>query len=544
MAKERKPRARTRPRGTPTHVISVPLRPSLKALSVVTMRLEAGRRAYNACLGHAIARKEAMRADPDFEKAKALPRGKPGSPEAKARRDAFRALGDKHGFNETALMSYGSGLRQAWVRDHVGAQEAQVLGRRAYLATQRWDLGLGGKPRFKSAGRGLRSLEVKDGCGDIKAVVEECRVIGVKVAGLHIDLAPLPGQPSSRKDREASVERERLEVAIAFGGLRSVRVVRSIVKGRPALRAQCVVDGRPPLRHKVGKGTVSVDVGPSILSVVAADANGAPVPEAIGHYELAKEVEDRSKQLRRLQRHLDRQHRAGSPECYDDKRRHKSTCVWWKATSKAALKAKADIAEAHRKIAAARKTSHGRTTNGLLAYGANVRAEKANYTAWQKTFPRSVRDRAVGQAMRELSRKAENAGGTAYPYATRTTALSQTCACGHREKKPLSQRWHRCPNCGRGAQRDLFSAFLGLHVRPVEGTSGAIADLLDLKGASEDWDAFAPYLQEAGGLSRPSSTNHRGRRPCSQRSLARTKARRKAKANSATEVVGSNSEKP
>jgi putative transposase len=72
-----------------------------------------------------------------------------------------------------------------------------------------------------------------------------------------------------------------------------------------------------------------------------------------------------------------------------------------------------------------------------------------------------VRDRAPGLLVETIRRKADSAGGdNLYEYNPNTTALSQTCLCGNREKKPLSQRVYRC-ECGITEHRDLFSAYLG-----------------------------------------------------------------------------------
>ena len=67
-----------------------------------------------------------------------------------------------------------------------------------------------------------------------------------------------------------------------------------------------------------------------------------------------------------------------------------------------------------------------------------------------------------------LRRKAESAGGKVIAFPTRTTALSQTCHCGRRAKKPLSMRWHQCSACGASAQRDLYSAHLARFVYQAE----------------------------------------------------------------------------
>jgi putative transposase len=112
-----------------------------------------------------------------------------------------------------------------------------------------------------------------------------------------------------------------------------------------------------------------------------------------------------------------------------------------------------------------------------------------------------------------------------YEYNPNTTGLSQTWLCGNRQKKPLSQRAHRC-GCGIKEHRDLSSAYLGLHVgRQADGL-----DRLDLEAANHGW---LLHRQDVDGSPRPSRTaplNRRGRRhPPSRRSLARIKARRAAK---------------
>jgi putative transposase len=168
---------------------------------------------------------------------------------------------------------------------------------------------------------------------------------------------------------------------------------------------------------------------------------------------------------------------------------------------------------------------NGALGNRLLGHGADIACERLNYVSWQKNFPRSVRDRAPGLLVEMMRRKAGSAGGgRLYEYNPRTTALSQTCLCGNREKKPLSQRVHRC-ECGTTEDRDLFSAYLGLHVR----TQADGVDRLDLQPANQGW-LHRQDVDESPKSSRSAlARKRRGRRhPPSRRSVARIKARRKA----------------
>ena len=85
------------------------------------------------------------------------------------------------------------------------------------------------------------------------------------------------------------------------------------------------------------------------------------------------------------------------------------------------------------------------------------------YRSFQKLYGKSVNRRAPGLFVSSLRRKAESAGGKVEEFSTYRTKLSQTCHCGKREKKKLSQRWPDC-SCGVEAQRDLYNAYLAKFV--------------------------------------------------------------------------------
>ena len=112
-----------------------------------------------------------------------------------------------------------------------------------------------------------------------------------------------------------------------------------------------------------------------------------------------------------------------------------------------------------------RQTLHGNLHNRILGLGTNITIEENSYKSFQRNYGRSVRDRAPGGFITGLIHKAESAGGCIQVGDPRKATPSQSCVCGARKKKPLSQRVHTCEDCGIGPiQRDIFSAFLWRHI--------------------------------------------------------------------------------
>jgi len=493
-SEEQKPRARKRPKGAPTHVRSWRLRPDPRQHRVM------------------------VKADPAWQAARQLPlRTKK---ERAARSAAFAAVGAAHGFNLGEAQSFASSLRKSWVREHLPAQETQNLGARAFDAVNQWHVGRKGKPRFKNTKRGLHSLAAKDGHGALRPKTDATgRLVGLQWGGGFVVAIAGPAQ-TGRRGGEQQTELAEIEELIAAGRVLSTRIVRTVINGRDTYRLQLVMDGHQARRHPVGDGRVSFDLGPSQIAVAVQRSDGS----STGWIEpLADRIRLNTVRLRRAQRRVDRQHRGGSPGCFHPDGSHKpGRCQWER--SHAAQRSTTQVAEQHRRLAEHRNTLHGALANRLFAYGADMACEKLNYVAWQKNFPRIVRDRAPGLLVEMIRRKAASAGGERlYEFNTTTTALSQTCLCGKRKKKPLSQRVHRC-ECGITEDRDLMSAYLGLHVhRQADGV-----DRLDLEAANHGW----LHRHDVDGTPRSGRIavlKRRGRRhPPSRRSVARIKARRAA----------------
>ncbi|HEV2583269.1 MAG TPA: transposase, partial [Ktedonobacteraceae bacterium] len=249
---------------------------------------------------------------------------------------------------------------------------------------------------------------------------------------------------------------------------------------------QLILEGKPyhKPKHTVGTGVVGLDLGPSTIAIVPREGEARLLP-------LCEELTPDACAKRRLQRKLDRQRRANNPQNYDDKgriKKHGKRRLAWK-NSKGYLATRRRLVHQERKLAAHRRSLHGRLVHEIVRTGNTVRTEKLSYRAWQKQYGKSVGHSAPGMLLDQLRRTVASTGGTLIEFPTRTTKLSQYChGCGAYAKKPLSQRWHECP-CGIGpVQRDLYSAWLAAHL-DLPDTIPSIAH--------EDWEGADLRLRAA-----------------------------------------------
>jgi hypothetical protein len=164
---------------------------------------------------------------------------------------------------------------------------------------------------------------------------------------------------------------------------------------------------------------------------------------------------------------MDRQRRAANPDNYDEQGRinkqghHK---LHWKV-SRTYEKTRRRKASKERKLAAHRKSLHGKKVHEIVAVGNTIILEKLSYKAWQKQYGRSVGLRAPGMFVALLKRTVASTGGILLEVPTRSTKLSQFChGCGRCLKKPLAQRWQKSRlwrrSCAEG---------------PVSGVSGSLS---------------------------------------------------------------------
>src|SRR5258708_6521549 len=442
---------------TPTFLLELPLAVTGGQAKHLRAHFEAARALYNTLLGEALARLHRMWADPAWQAARAIPRSL-----KQERAAAFSQLRQEYGFSEYALHDFAKHANCTWIADHIDAVTAQTLATRAYQAANRVCLGKARKVRFKSKGRGLDSIEGKRNNTGLRFVLQppEEGNQGWLVWGK--DRIP------ALIDWNDPVVKYGLDHRVKY-----TRLVRRKASSPKAQGADCqgyryyvqlVLEGMPYQKKKntPGQDVIGLDLGPSTIAIVPREGEARLVP-------LCEELRPDARKKRRLERKLDRQRRANNGQNYDEKgriKKHGKRRLAWK-NSKGYLATRRRLAHQGRKLAAHRKSLHGRLVNEVIRVGNDIRIEKVSYKGWQKQFGKSVGLRAPGMLIDHLRRTVAKTGGTLHEFPTRTTKLSQYChGCGTYAKKPLSQRFHIC-SCGVGpVQRDLYSAFLAPYLDP------------------------------------------------------------------------------
>ena len=444
---------------TPTFLLELPLVVEAGQAARVGAHLEAGRQFYNAVLSAGQRRLRQMRADPDWQAARAIPRTHP-----QERKAAFSALRERYGFSEYAFHELAKKLRVSWLAEHLDAVLAQTLATRAYRALNRVCLGKARRVRFKSRGRGLSSIENKRTDTGLRFVLETPEAGHRGVLIWHDDHLP------ALIDWDDPVVSHSLAHTVKYARLvhRPASSPRAHGADRKSYRyvVQLVLSGTPyqKPKHTAGTDTVGLDLGPASIAIVPREGEARLE-------QLCAELRPDARAIRRLQRRMERQRSAANPEHFDDRGRPRQRgkgAKGWKQSRGYQVSRRRKAAQ-ERRLAAHRKSLHGQMAHQIVAVGHTIITEKVSYKGWQKRYGKSVGLRAPGMLIAHLKRTVASTGGTLHEVPTRSTKLSQYChGCGEFAPKPLSQRWHQCP-CGIGpVQRDLYSAFLAVYLDPAD----------------------------------------------------------------------------
>ena len=380
--------------------------------SILNTRFISGGMLYNGCLQECLKRCDLMKQSHQYQKARKLPK------KSVERNKLFKEAKELYKFDEYKIHVWLTEYLKSFpFSGHLDSTVCQKIASRAFAAVKDYVFGKRGRPRFKSVKR-MRSLEGKS------------NITGIRFKEGVILWKGLKLQPFYDIKDPSGVEAHALNCPVKY-----VRLIRKVVKRKVCYFAQLILEGKPLCKKPTPETVVGIDLGPSTVAIVS---------ESRASLSMITPMQDKSSRV--VQRKIAR-----------SKKLHKTI-------TKTARKLYRDLAEVQRKQAATRKTLLGEKTNEILGFGHVIKIEKLSYKAFQRCFGKSVGRHAPGMFVEKLRHKAENAGGKFIEISPYKTKLSQVChRCGHEEKKPLSQRFHTC-TCGIEMQRDLYSAFLAVHV--------------------------------------------------------------------------------
>lgn len=260
--------------------------------------------------------------------------------------------------------------------------------------------------------------------------------------------------------------------------------------------AQLWLGGTPPIKadhetgevlRPIGQGEVGIDIGPQTAAVVGLN----DVKLAV----LAEAIEPIHKELRRINRAMDRSRRATNPEMfYTDGRvipinklpkpllTSRGKRNWVQSKRYKQLESRRRFLYGQQ--ARLRKRCHNQLCNQLLSFGDSFYIEHMNWQGLakrrkedkvnakgkhlsKKRFGKSIANKAPAVFAKTLTQKVLALGGTFQEINTVKARASQYEHIDHTyKKKKLSQRWAELPN-GDRIQRDLYSALLIQNVQPT-----------------------------------------------------------------------------
>lgn len=206
------------------------------------------------------------------------------------------------------------------------------------------------------------------------------------------------------------------------GTIKTVTLKREAGKWYVCFSVECQAELLAPCAETVG-----LDVG---LSAFVTLSDGTEI-ENPRHYRTAQA------RLRRAQRKVARRQRGSN------------------SRKKAVLL----LQKAHAQIRNQRANFHHQLSRRLVNLHGVIAVEELNVKGLAGgMLAKSVADAGWSAFINKLAYKAESAGRVLVKVDPRGT--TQSCLCGARVPKTLSQRWHECGECGLSAPRDHVSALL------------------------------------------------------------------------------------
>ena len=452
MAKPKR-KSKKAKKSEPNFVLTLKLNPELYQEDILDKRLDLGRRIYNACLNELGKRYRLMVESKEYQKAIKLPK------EDGTRNLVLLELNKKYRLTEYSLHDFVKRMQHHFKKD-LDAFTVQKIATRcfSFKAFEGQIYHTAKKVHFKKYGE-LHSLEGKSNDAGIKF-----RSNTLVWKGLSIKVLINP------KDDYA-------QMAL----LQTIKYCRILKRGINYY-LQLVLEGVPPVkinkngefRHKVGSSNVGIDIGPQTAGISS--------NVRVNLLELAPEINTPYREIRKLQRKMDRSRRANNPNKFkaDGTFNRNNREPWVK--SRHYLKDQYKLQRIQGKLSNLRRQSHNKLANEIISQGTEVYVEEMSFKGLQKRakkttfnakgkinrkkrFGKSLANKAPALFLTILDNKLRHQGTELHRIKTAEVKASQYNHVEDTyEKKELSERWSII---GKDRiQRDLYSSFLIMNVNP------------------------------------------------------------------------------
>lgn len=435
-------------------VLTLPLKTEIYQEDILAKRFEIGRKMYNAYLNELHKRYATMRQSKEYQKVCKMAKGK-------ERNKQFQELNKKYGLTEYSLHTYVKSMQKHF-KVNIDSFTAQKLATRCYKSFEGLMFHTADKVKYKPYGE-LNSLEGKSNETGIRYKDSSFIWNGLQV-------------PINTKLNDAYAQKA-LQNKVKY-----CRIKREMIKGKYHYYLQLVLEGTPPIKvtssgeikGQIGSGKVGIDIGTQTIAISSQYDSKL--------LELAPEINNIDREIKRLQRKMDRSKRATNPNKYNENGtiNTKDKTKW--NFSNRYMKVKDERKELYRKQVEIRKQSHNISANCILNLGDEFYVEQMNYKGLQKRskqtavnektgkfnnnkrFGKSLANKAPSMFLTIMDNKLRWNGTQLYKIDTAKVKASQyNHMTDTYEKKELSERWNYLDGCK--IQRDLYSAFLIMNVK-------------------------------------------------------------------------------
>lgn len=251
-----------------------------------------------------------------------------------------------------------------------------------------------------------------------------------------------------------------------YAKIKHLTIKRELIRGTWKYYLIITLNAKPYRSKQEVKprGALAIDTGPAKSKGVNQDGQVINFEVSLKEKENFRRIEQ---QITEKQRKLERSLRANNLDAYEENGTLKPNRKLDNRSNNAQQLQK-DLHELYRKRRVVKKMNTIKRVKEIAKEYKTVIVENVSYQAWFTRYSKSMKIFTPGLFQNLLEKELELQGGKLEKLPL-TYAFSQTCYCGKKTKKPLSQREHECEQKGCPAQnkkinRDVFSGLLMLTV--------------------------------------------------------------------------------